>query len=141
MSGIADIDLPGITLRLFQCNLHRSSGICHGLCADHNVVSMSAPAFGISGQHNGKHFCVRLFYRIVYRRDLTGCTGSGTDDSHTAVILFYFHFLPELRVYTGNDKSNGVKHGSSHKLRHGILFHLFTILRFTDCNDSFIILS
>ena len=76
MPGLADIELSGVFLNIFQRDLNRSSHIGDIIPANHDKTSVTAPAFCISGKFNGDDLCIGGLYRLVRGVDLSGGTGS-----------------------------------------------------------------
>lgn len=65
-----DIQLAGIALSIFQCNLNCLPGVGFIGRTEHNVVSVAAPSLGIPGQLDGQHFGVCTLDRLVNSIDL-----------------------------------------------------------------------
>ena len=85
------------------------------ISAKDDIVSVTAPALGISWKFNGKDFCICGFYCIVNSCDLAGSACSGTEKPQTVVLGTYVHLFKQRIINSGDHESDCVKNCGPYK--------------------------
>ena len=116
MTGLADVQLTGVFLNIFQGNLNCAPYIRHVFAAQDDEASMTAPSLCISGKFNRDYLCVGGLYCLVNCIDLAGSSGPGADESETLIWLFQIHLFEKRRVNSGNDEPNRIEHSCTDEL-------------------------
>ena len=130
MSCFTDIKLTGVLFRIFQSNLYGTAHIGYTVASDDDKVPMTAPAFGISWKFDGNDLGIGRFDCFVSRIDLSGSTGTGTQQSQTFVRLVNLHLLKQCVIDARDYKSDSIQYGCPDKFCHGTVHGYF--LNFVD---------
>ena len=109
VAGFADVDLTCIFVSQFQSQRNGVTHVGYIISAKDDIVSMTAPALGVSWKFNGKDFCICGFYCIVNSCDLTGSACSGTEKPQTVVLGTYVHLFKQRIINSGDHESDCVK--------------------------------
>jgi len=93
MTGFTDIKFPGVFSGEFQRKLDSMTYIGDIISSKDDIVSVAAPALGISGKFNGENLCICGLYGIVNGSDLSGCSGTGTEKPKCINVIYLREFL------------------------------------------------
>ena len=85
VAGFADVDLTCIFVSQFQSQRNGMTHVGYIISAKDDIVSVTAPALGVSWKFDGEDFGVGGFDCVVYCGDLTGGSGPGAEETEGVV--------------------------------------------------------
>ena len=113
------ITLASFVPILVYAYFYGAADVADVAAADHDVVTVTAPALGIAGKLHRHEGGVGIFERLVNGADLSCRARARADGAQCADFVGEIHFGAQSRVDGGDHQPDGVQHRAPHELGEG----------------------